>query len=73
MGAAARQGTLHGNVITLDSEVPPLEGKRVHVVIEPLEEGAAELSAEAQAELWKTWVERGPQGPIEDEGEPDFP
>ena len=70
---AARQGTLHGNTITLDSAVPPLEGRRVRVVIEPLEEVEVVLSPEMQAQLWRTWMERGPQGPLDEDEEPEFP
>ena len=64
--AAAVTGLLHGNTITLDSSVPPLEGKRVHVLIEPLDEDMT-LWAEENAALWQEWAERGPQGPISDE------
>ena len=64
--AAAVTGLLHGNTIVLDSSVPPLEGKRVHVLIEPMDEDV-ELSAAENAALWQEWVERGPQGPISDE------
>lgn len=67
------QGTVYGNTITLDSAVPPLEGKRVLVLIEPLEGSEMELSPESQARLWQSWVENGPQGPIEDEDEAEFP
>jgi hypothetical protein len=63
---AALKGQLKGNTITLERTVPPLEGKRVHVLIEPVEE-EIELSAHQQAELWQEWVNRGPQGPISDE------
>lgn len=63
---AALKGLLHGNTITLETTIPPLEGKRVHVLVEPLEE-EIELSTEEQAELWREWAERGPQGPISDE------
>jgi hypothetical protein len=63
---AALKGLLHGNTITLETTVPPLEGQRVHVLIEPIEE-RIELSAQEQAELWREWAERGPQGPISDE------
>jgi len=63
---AALKGLLHGNTITLETTVPPLEGQRVHVLIEPIEE-KIELSAQQQAELWRDWAERGPQGPISDE------
>lgn len=69
----AREGILHGQTITLDQAVPPLEGRRVRVVIEPLEETEIGLSPEVQAGLWQAWMERGPQGPIEDDGEPEFP
>ncbi len=66
-------GTLQGNVVTLDQAVPPLEGRRVRVVLEPLNESDSELSADEQARIWKAWVDHGPQGPIDDEGEPEFP
>lgn len=66
-------GLLHGNTITLDGAVPPLEGRRVRVMIEPLEDKDAPFSRERQQELWQEWSERGPQGPIEDEDEPDLP
>ncbi len=62
---AALEGTLHGNTITMDLVVPPLEGRRVRVVIEPLDEGEVTLTPNQQAQLWREWVERGPQGPIE--------
>ncbi len=68
-----RQGTVHGTTITLDTSVPPLEGKRVLVLIEPLEESERELSRETQAQLWQVWIKSGPQGPIEDETEAEFP
>jgi len=70
---AALEGTLHGNTITLDSVVPPLEGRRVRVVIEPLDEGEVTLTPNQQAQLWRTWVEHGPQGPIDEDDEPEFP
>jgi hypothetical protein len=63
--AAALTGLLHGNTITLETTVPPLEGQRVHVLIEPIEE-RVELSAQEQAELWRIWTEGGPQGPIKE-------
>jgi hypothetical protein len=64
--AAALKGLLHGNTITLESTVPPLEGQRVHVLIEPIDE-KVELSAREQSALWQVWSESGPQGPISDE------
>ena len=67
-------GTLHGNVITLDTIDPaakaaPDQGQRVLVAVEPLDEADLLLSAEQQAQLLRAWAEHGPQGPIEDEGE----
>ena len=66
-------GWVHGNTITLESSVPPLEGKRVLVRVEPVEDSEATLTADVQARLWRAWAERGPQGSIEDEGEPEIP
>ncbi len=55
-------------MIRLDSEIPPLDGKRVHVMIDPIEESEIELSPEEQIRLWQEWVAKGPQGAIaEDE------
>ncbi|HEX2880076.1 MAG TPA: hypothetical protein VHO25_11150 [Polyangiaceae bacterium] len=71
MGEAAATGTLHGNTITLDAPVPVLEGKRVRLVIEPEDE--KQLSADEQRTLWSLWVKLGPQGPLEDDAEPEFP
>ena len=68
--AESLTGRLHGNIITLDSPVPPLEGMRVRVVIELADEGDR-LSADRQAKLWQSWIEGGPQGPL-DEEDPDF-
>jgi hypothetical protein len=64
--AAALRGRLEGKTITLETTVPPLEGKEVRVLIEPLED-EIELTPEQHAELWREWVRRGPQGPISDE------
>jgi hypothetical protein len=66
-------GWVHGNTIKLEAPVPPLEGKRVLVRIEPAEYSEVTLTPAAQANLWQAWVERGPQGPIEDDGEPELP
>jgi hypothetical protein len=64
---ASRKGVLSGRTITLESEVPPLEGMKVRVVIEPAEEADLTLSPQDQARLWQAWVARGPQGPMEPE------
>jgi hypothetical protein len=71
--AAPLKGFLHGKTITLDSPVPPLEGKRVQIVLLPLEDTEVQLSSEEQTVLWQDWVQRGPQGPIEDDEDPGFP
>ena len=63
--SGALTGRLHGTTIELDAPVPPLDGQRVRVVLEPLDE--AELSPEATSAAWSAWVVRGPHGPIEDE------
>lgn len=56
-------GTVEGRTITLDEAVPALEGRRVHVVIEPVLENRR-LSREENLALWREWVERGDQGPL---------
>lgn len=72
MADAATTGVLHGNTITLDAPVPPLEGQRVHVIIAPIDDDAA-LTTDEQTRLWHDWIKQGPQGPIDDEGDPGFP
>jgi hypothetical protein len=72
MADAAVTGLLQGKTITLDAPVPPLDGQRVHVIITPANE-TAELSREEEARLWEEWARKGPQGPIEDDDEPEFP
>ena len=66
-------GELKGNVITLVSALPRLDGRRVRVAVEPIDESEVELGAQAQTSLWSEWAARGPQGPIDDESEPEFP
>jgi hypothetical protein len=51
MPDAAATGVLHGNTITLDAPVPPLEGRRVRVII-ALEERDAALAPAEQSRLW---------------------
>ena len=72
MADAAATGVLHGNTITLDAPVPPLEGQRVRVIIARDDEDLA-LTAEEGVASWDEWARRGPQGPIEDDEEPEFP
>jgi len=63
--ATTKTGTVHGKTIELESTVPELDGKRVRVVLEAVDE--QRLTTEQQSELWKAWVARGPQGPIDDD------
>jgi hypothetical protein len=69
---SAATGVLHGNTITLDGPVPPLEGQRVRVVI-ALADDDAQVAPAEQAKAWSQWIASGPQGPIEDDGEAEFP
>lgn len=64
MTMTTKTGVLRGATIELESAVPELDGQRVRVVLEPVEE--QRLSAQQQREFWQVWVERGPEGPIED-------
>ena len=65
-------GILRGRTIELDEALPPLDGKRVLVTIAAEESGPL-LVAESARAMWDAWVKRGEQGPIDDEGEPEFP
>jgi hypothetical protein len=64
------RGRVHGSSIELEAPLPQLEGQRVLLLIEPDE---PTLSSAEIGEAWEHWAQRGPQGPIEDEGEPEFP
>ena len=64
MMMTTKTGLLRGATIELESAVPEMDGKRVRVVLEPVEE--QRLSTQQQREFWQAWVERGPEGPIED-------
>jgi hypothetical protein len=69
--ATSKMGLVHGTTIELEGTIPEMEGKRVRVVLEAVDE--PRISAERQRELWQTWAERGPQGPIEDGPDTDSP
>ncbi len=69
--STTKTGLLYGKTIELESPVPELEGQRVRVVLEAVDE--PRLSSEQQARLWQTWVASGPQGPIEDEADTELP
>jgi hypothetical protein len=61
------RGTVHGQTIELDDPVPELDGQRVRLVVEGAGDEEVPLSVDSQRKLWREWVERGPQGPIDDE------
>jgi len=67
MGTALK-GTVHGRTVELDQQVERLDGQRVLVVLEPIDEPA---TAAETAESWRAWAERGPDGPIDDD-DPSF-
>ena len=60
----SQTGVLRGRTIELESAVPEMEGQRVRVVLEPFEE--QRLSNQQQRGFWQAWVEKGPDGPLED-------
>ena len=67
-------GRVVGSTIELDAPVPPFEGKRVLILLEPEEDVV--LSPRDQRAAWDAWdacVAVGPQGPLEDDGEAPFP
>jgi len=66
-------GRVHGSTIDLDAmPSAPFEGKRVRVVLELVDDDVRLASAE-QGLAWNAWVAHGPDGPMEDDGEPAFP
>jgi hypothetical protein len=64
------RGRVRGSSIELDAPLPQLEGQRVLVLVEQDE---AALSEQEQRAAWAEWARSGEQGPIDDEGEPEFP
>jgi hypothetical protein len=65
-------GIITGKMIMLDAPVPALDGRRVHMLIEPAEE-ELQLSKREQQDVWEQWVQRATDGPIVDDDEPEFP
>lgn len=63
------RGTVRGNAILLEQEVPALEGKPVQVHLEIIDEAEPQLSPDEQRSAWAMWVERGSQGPLDDQDE----
>lgn len=62
--SATETGILRGNTIELEHAIPEMDGQRVRVMLEPIDE--PHLSSLQQSELWQKWIENGPQGPLED-------
>jgi hypothetical protein len=67
----SQTGLLRGTTIELEQTVPEMDGKRVHVLLEPVDE--QQLSAQEQRDLWQAWIQQGPDGPIEDATDTDTP
>jgi hypothetical protein len=59
------KGLVQGNTVLLDEPVPLLDGKRVIVVLEPVEERPA-LAREEGTEAWRLWIASSPGGPVRD-------
>jgi hypothetical protein len=67
----SQTGLLRGTTIELEQTVPEMDGKRVHVLLEPVDE--QQLSPQEQRDLWQAWIHQGPDGPIEDATDTDTP
>jgi hypothetical protein len=65
-------GWVHGNTIRLEASVPPLEGKRVLVWIEPAEDLEAALTPDVQARLGRRGWRAAPRGRSRMKGDPSF-
>jgi hypothetical protein len=66
-------GRVHGTTIDLDvAPTQPFEGKRVRVVLELVDEDVR-LGPHEQARAWVAWVASERDGPIADDGDPEFP
>ncbi|MCW5813342.1 MAG: hypothetical protein KIT84_20100 [Labilithrix sp.] len=58
-------------MIELDAPVPELEGQRVRLIVETVDESADPKMLQA---AWDAWLVRSPDGPIVDEDDdPEFP
>jgi hypothetical protein len=67
--SAALTGRVHGSVIELDAPVPDLEGQRVRVMVEAVDEP----DTAALRRAWDAWLHKADDGPLTDDGEPEFP
>ncbi len=65
------KGLVQGNTVVLDELVPPLEGKRVLVVLEPVDEPEL-IGAPQNLEAWRHWLTSGPRGPSRTRASPSF-
>jgi len=66
-------GRVHGATVDLDAAPNhPFEGRRVRVVLELVEDDVR-LTPDEQARAWSAWLTSGPDGPITDDGDPEFP
>jgi hypothetical protein len=65
-------GVLHGKTVVLDEAVPPLDGLRVRVILQPVDDSDVDVSRPETERLWQEWMAHGPHGPVpvEDEEEP---
>ena len=62
------RGIVHGRQVVLEDPVPSLDGKRVRVRLEALDEERV-LSPAEQIQAWREWVESRPQGTLEDDSD----
>ena len=72
--------TVHARVkngrLLVDEPTDLPEGTELVLVAAGEEPRAGEFTMErvrSQQQAWDEWVRRGPDGPIEDDGEPEFP
>jgi len=61
-------GTVHGRQVDLEDAVPALDGKRVRVRLD-IVDNERELSPKEQVDAWRDWVTSGPQEPIADDAD----
>ena len=70
---ASLTGRVHGTTIDLDvAPNQPFEGKRVRVVLELFDDDVR-LNPDQQARAWSAWLKSGPDGPLADDVDPEFP
>ena len=67
--SAALTGRVHGRIIELDAPVPDLEGQRVRVLVEAVDEPDTAVLRRA----WNDWLSKAEDSPLTDDDEPEFP